>query len=213
MQKWDDSERRNFLQILAGDVQHALSQARESGEQADKRNLIRAIISAAEGVSWDCRNHVHSILKDFGQTTALLDLAFAELTYSVSERGLLIEQPRFISITAMIRLTVNVAKAMCPQLHVDFGSAGWSRLKKAISIRNRITHPKQMSDLTVSEDDIEAALSGFFWLLAVSGDIMEASLREARRHADLAREIIEKLKSGDPETLALYHQSLDDEEG
>lgn len=200
----------DFIRVLADDVQHALNLARDSNEQADRRNLIRTIISATEGISWDCRDYVRSILREVGQIPPLLELAFDELTYFVSERGQLITQPRFVSTTSMIRLTVNVAQMLGSDLQVDFGNGGWDSLKKAIAIRNRITHPKSLDDLIVSDIDVETAQSGFFWFIGVSGDVMEAVTEKFRLHADLCRQFLEKLKAGDPETVALYQSSLTD---
>lgn len=210
MEQQKETSDADFIRILAADVQHALNLAKNSNRQADRRNLIRTIISATEGISWDCRNHVRSIMKEVDQIPPLLDLAFSELTYSVNERGILVEQPRFITMTAMIRLTVNVAKIFSPDLQVDFGNGGWEALKKAIEIRNRIIHPKSVQDLDISEEDIETAQSGFFWFITVAGDVMEATTQTLRLRATLFRQILEKLKAGDPETIALYHSTYAD---
>lgn len=210
MEREKDDENTDFVRILVNDVQQALNIARNSNEQANRRNLIRTIMSATEGISWDFRNHVRSILKDVDQIPPLIDQAFDELTYSVNERGRLVEQQRFIAVTAMIRLTVNVAKMFCPDLQVDFGGDGWVSFKKAIKIRNRITHPKSTLDLSVSDQDIETAQSGFFWFIEMTGDVMEAMVQQQRLDVDALRQILERLKAGDHEMTALYQSTFTD---
>jgi hypothetical protein len=50
-------------------------------------------------------------------------------------------------------------------------------LRKSIEVRNRIVHPKQFDDLTVSDDETTAAERGYFWFLAY---VIEVS----REHGD-----------------------------
>lgn len=199
-----DSDHVEFLRILADDVQHALDR---TDAESERRNLLRTIISAAEGVSWIYRAHVLSIAKEFDAATPLIDLAFSEATYSVNEQGNIIEQARYISLTAMIRLTTKVAQSLCPDLNVDFGSQGWQSLRDTIRLRNRITHPKNAADLSISFKEIDDAKTGFFWFLDMSMHVMEATMKEFSALAADMGQVVEKLKSGDPDTLALYHRA------
>ena len=198
-----DSDQVEFLRVLADDVQHALDRT-DTG--SDRRNLLRTIISAAEGVSWIYRAHVLSMAKEFDVSTPLIDLAFSEATYSVDEQGNIIEQARYISMTAMIRLTTKVAQSLCTDLAVDFGSHGWQCLRDTIRLRNRITHPKNAADLSISVKEIDNAKTGYFWFLDMSMHVMETTMKEFSSLVVGMGEVVEKLKSGDPDTLALYHR-------
>ena len=109
----------------------------------------------------------------------------------------------------MIRLTVNIAKIICPDLEVDFGDGGWEALKKAILVRNRITHPKCIGDMHVSDSDVETAQAGFFWLFDMAVHVMEQTLHEHRIDFEILKQIVDDLSAGDPETLALYQDFKD----
>ncbi|MEG8219939.1 hypothetical protein OSJ57_04810 [Sphingomonas sp. HH69] len=200
-------EHVEFLRILADDVQHALDRTAASDIESDRRNLLRTIISAAEGISWVYRAHVLFMAKEFDAATPLIELAFAEATYAVNEQGQIVEQARYISMTAMIRLTTKVAQSICADLNVDFGSQGWQSLRDTIKLRNRITHPKNADDLAISVEEIDHAKTGFFWFLDMSMHVMEATLKEFSGLVSDIGEVVEKLKSGDPETLALYQRA------
>ncbi|KFG89166.1 hypothetical protein BV98_002993 [Sphingobium herbicidovorans NBRC 16415] len=203
----------DLLKMLAGDVQWALDHLAQSDTQTARRNLIRCLVSAAEGMSWTYRMNIMSMARHFDEANPLIEMAFAEASYAVTENGVIVEQARHISLTAMIRLTTRVAQTFCPEVKVDFGVAGWSALKKAISVRNRITHPKQPEDLLLSDDEIEAAKAGFFWFSDMAMGVMEAAIKTFAADVRLAKDLIEKYKSGDPDTLALFkraHQGLDD---
>lgn len=208
-----NSDETELLKALAGDVQWALDHLAQADTPTARRNLLRNLVSAAEGISWTYRTHVMSLARHFDAATPLIEMAFAEASYSVTERGIIQEQARHISLTAMIRLTTRVAQAFCPGLKVDFGVEGWSALKRAIAARNRITHPKSSDDLVLSDGEIEAAKSGFFWFSDMAMSVMEATLKAFAIDAQETKEFIDKLIAGDPETLALYeqaHQGPDD---
>lgn len=208
-----NKEQTEFIRILLGDVQWALDHATLSNTAAERRNLLRTIISAAEGASWVYRIHVLAMAKEFDAATPQMEMAFAEASFAVSARGDIVEQPRYIPLTAMIRLATKVAQTFCPDLKVDFSNAGWQKLKNAISARNRITHPKKTDDLILSDAEMEDAKVGFFWFLDMSAYVMEQTIRELRIDALRTRKVIDELLAGNPDTLALYervHREIDD---
>lgn len=202
-----DQERKAFLQSLTDDVRWALSHMQEEDTPIARRNLLRTLISATEGMSWVYRVHVLSIAKEFDATTPLLEMAFAEASFMVTEQGKIVEQARYISLPAMIRLTTRVASTFCEDARIDFECAEWDNLKKAITARNRITHPKNYDDLLLSDAEIEAAKSGFFWIFDMSIGVMELTVKALGRHAEITKDVVGKLVSGDPDTLALYDRA------
>ncbi|WP_176054525.1 hypothetical protein [Paraburkholderia caribensis] len=54
-----------------------------------------------------------------------------------------------------------------PSYKVDFNHVGWSNLRKAVDVRNRLVHPKRLEDMMVSDDEVKRAVSAFDWLLAL----------------------------------------------
>jgi hypothetical protein len=182
----------------------------ESNTPSDRRNALRTIISAAEGLAWVFRNHVVSIARTVDDLAPLVEMAFAETAVFVSEQGKIVPQARHLSTTALVRLTTNVAQSMVPAIGVDLRVPGWNDLKLSIKIRNRVTHPKIGKDLLVSGHDIEIAKSGFVWLAAMVADVMEHTNRILSDHAALGRELIEELRKGDPDALALLQRVHDE---
>lgn len=202
-----DKDQTKFLRALVEDVQHAMALATAHDEPSDRRNGLRSIIAATEGLSWIYRTHVLSVARELDSPTPLMELAFSESSFFVSEDGEIVEQTRFISTTAMIRLSTQTAERLCPGLDVDFGTSGWQMLKVAIRMRNRITHPKGIDDLIVSTQDLETANAGFVWLLAIVVHVMEHTLRELAIFAQIGRKLVEQLREGDAETMALFQET------
>lgn len=199
-----DALQRGFVHTLVDDVIAAYERLGRSDTAAHRREMIRTTFAAVEGIAWVYREHVGKAARDMGYVTPLLDLALRERSYIVSERGFLTEQTRFVSLTAMLRLTTRLAEKVSPSLKIDFQHPGWGALKETIAIRNRVTHPKTSSDLLISKADTGTAKSGFYWLLALAIEAMAASNEALSLFTGDFRVLLDDLKSGDSKALAEY---------
>jgi len=197
-----------FMALLIEDVIAARERLITSHTQTARRDVVRASLAAIEGLTWVAREHVRMALADHEQLTPVADLAMRELSYRVSESGQPIEQMRALPLLTAVRLLVWQARIISPEISVQFSAAGWSDLRQAISIRNRITHPKPDQDLAISDDDLAFVESGMTWLLATVEYVMASTnLTYARRNA-LLREVVQRLNAGDPDAWAEYYAML-----
>lgn len=184
-----------FLQVLVADVIRAME--REPAEQSNRRDLIRASFAAIEGLVWIYRNHVEGVAKDIDEISPL------------TESGVTKPEDKFLTTIAMIKCTTNKAQKLSPDLKVDFGVQGWADLVKFIKIRNRITHPKTLAELHISDNDLDVAQSAFFWLLNLVGDVMKSSNEVSAKYVEKLRELSALLENGDEEALALYRMAAE----
>lgn len=197
-----------FMALLIEDVIAARQRLTASHTQTARRDVVRASLAAIEGMTWVAREHVRSVLAALEQLTSVADLAMRELSYAVSERGEPIEQVRGLPLLTAVRLLVWQARIISPEISVEFSAAGWSDLRQAVNIRNRITHPKPDHDLAISDDDLAVVASGMSWLLATVEYVMASTNLAFARYNDLLREVMQRLSAGDPEALAEYHAIL-----
>jgi hypothetical protein len=202
-----DELRETFLAVLVADVIRAME--REPDKQSNRRDLMRASFAAIEGLVWVCRKHVEEVAKDVGEISPMTEMAFSDLTYKVTESGAIEPQTRFITITAMIKFTTKQAQKLSPELKLDFGVQGWTDLLAFIAIRNRITHPKTLPELHISDEDLKVLQSAFFWLLNLVGDVMESTTKVSAKYLAELREISALLISGDQKALALYRMAAE----
>ncbi len=200
----DRSFNDRFLRVLVNDVIHAIERYDGNDTETTRRDLVRTTFAAVEGVTWDYQQFIWRVANDIAPLSPIMELAFGQKSYTVDEKGHLQEVTRFIPIPAMIRLTTRLACELCPELLIDFGEQGWSDLKLAIKVRNRITHPKNLTDLKISDGDISMCYSGFFWLLSSVIIAMEATTGALSDYLKEITFITEKLKNGDEEMLRLY---------
>lgn len=98
-----------------------------------------------------------------------------------------------------------------PAFTADFGGKEWRDFCDAVATRNRLTHPKTLTDLEVSDAEVDQVLSSFFWILELAVSAMESSLSVLRDFAARLNEVAEGLKDGNAEILQAYRQVLRDE--
>lgn len=208
----NESERNRaitLIRILIADVLAARERLLLADTQTARRDVVRASLAAMEGEVWLAREHVRETLKSFDSLSPLADLALREQTYVVTENGTLLEQTRSLPLPTAVRLMVAQTQIICPDLSVDFAVAGWSNFRRAISIRNRITHPRPENDLDVSGDELNAVASGLSWLAATIEYVMgrtNLALVETRTSLD---QLLDQLRAGDPAALEEYRSALE----
>lgn len=200
--------RESFQSIVLRDVLRSIERFEKNNSQNCKRDLIRTMFAGLEGNLWALKEFVKSTSEDLGLLPSLVNMALSEKDYSVSEQGEVKEKIRFISMPITIKLIAKLMRGISSELVIDFGSDGWSNLNKAIKIRNRITHPKHITDLEISDEDIATSMSGFFWFLSLSEQVMVAGNAASSAYLDELRVITELLKNEDAEIMKYYRASL-----
>lgn len=202
---------RGLLASLAEDVIAAREALSGSDTAVNRRHLVRATLVAVEGLVWEARQQLRAIAQDMGELTPLADLALQEQSYQVNSNGELIETVKYIPVATSIRLIVRQAKLLSPSADIDFSNPGWQKLRQAIDIRNRLTHPKNLQDLNVAEAEIDVTNASFEWLLAEITKLLQAIVHAFRDYRDDATTLIDALRRGDPHALQLYRQALMEE--
>ena len=104
----------------------------------------------------------------------------------------------------MFRLTTKLAQRINPDLEPRFDEAGWEKLRQALEIRNRITHPKSLADLEIAELDLLKCEDGFDWLFDLCLTAMEHANVALALDTKAFKSILEELKRSDPAALAAY---------
>jgi hypothetical protein len=204
----EDRAPPGFVALLIGDVAAAREQLVRIDTAASRRNLVRTTLAAIEGLVWTLKEAVHASTDALGELTPLASMALRERSYIVAENGDIIEQIRFITLRAMIRLICKQARLIVPDLNIRFDHDGWQKLKQAIALRNRITHPKSASDLIVSDHDLAIVSAGFSWISATVEYVLASTVLSQREFLVDQRALLERLKAGDAVALAAYRRAI-----
>lgn len=191
---------------LLFDVQDAIAKQEAIDTPTNRRSLVRTLIAAVEGLAWMYREHILEIAETMDVLGEEESRALSESSYFVAENGKISTQQRFISTTALIRLTTRIAAKCTSSDLPDFGVEGWESLKRTLALRNRITHPKIEADLSISTDDIAQAKSAFFWFADLVMGVMDQVTETFRRFNEGIGEVLRLLQAGDEKALELYRR-------
>ena len=66
---------------------------------------------------------------------------------------------------------------------LDVSGSEWQSFRRAIKIRDRITHPKSVSDLNISDEDYNDVSAGFGWVLISHVKLATAIVLKAKSEA------------------------------
>ncbi|MCD8739695.1 hypothetical protein LT679_03685 [Mucilaginibacter roseus] len=157
---------RDFIDPIKCYLEDALVAERDAVKSDYyQRNHVRVVFSVIEGT-------IH-ILKQTCLTAAIHakkltpgDYALLqELSFDLSPKGEVVENPKFIRLDTNFKYCVkSLNKVFLLNYHIDTNGADWNHFKKAISIRNRLTHPKGVQDMVITSADAEilVKVSGWF---------------------------------------------------
>jgi hypothetical protein len=200
---------QTFYGILGYDAVDAMARMEGNDNQSSRRDFVRAAFAAIEGWLWNYRQQVHETIGAVREFSSLEEAAFAEKSYTVSDTGKLHEQIRFLPATTMFRFVTRIAEEQYGGQLVDFSSSNWTNFKSSIAVRNRITHPKTIEDLMLSDADIANVEAALLWLFEVVVEGSEKLKLLLANHVLSLREVVDALVNGDPAMLELYNVALE----
>ena len=159
------NELKRTYSMLKGDVDDAVTFGSANDTQFARRTLVRTLFAFIEGLT----NQLSSVAAasaptETGVFSAGELAALREESYDVNEHGEVEVRAARISLKRRIRLALRCY----PRIHgasftPDLGGQGWAALQAAIRIRDRLTHPKAETDLTVSDHDMTLLTTASDW--------------------------------------------------
>lgn len=179
---------KSFTYIVIEDVVSARERLQLEDTPTHRRELVRAIFSAIEGLNWRLKLGVLEHARRHVELSPHEHAAMMEQTYSIDDRGIVSVSPRYLPLSSTIRLMVRQIQKYRSEYSVDFGYPGWEDLKVSINVRNRITHPKKIDDLSVTKEEISRCVSAFGWMLALNIEV----LSETNEHLKQLRGMFER---------------------
>jgi len=175
--------------ILHEDIFHSLGGAKEDEEinEIAARALLRATFAYIEAMVYCLKSMALRLSAfDIGKFTPAEKAILAENAYELDDKGRVKTQVKYIPLLKNIRFAFDAGgRALALQHKLDVGNTRWESFQKALAIRNRITHPKTVADLHISEKDSKYLEDGLEWFV----DNLTAFRSEFWRRVDF---IVEK---------------------
>jgi hypothetical protein len=156
-----------FIETLLRDMIEETRAAVHAESQYQRRSSIRSGFAAVEGwiafMKTVILDDLH--LNDDLHSPAEVAL-LREESYELRETGELRVSRKFIPTDANLRFTIKMWCKGTNDGKLDLSGNGWQAFKASLALRNRLAHPKNMGDLTVSDVDLRTFVEGMQWFLS-----------------------------------------------
>jgi hypothetical protein len=152
---------RDMYSTLSSDVQQIAKGANDS----EKRAGVRATFAMIEGTCFALRGAAVHFASAFRVKLTDGERQMAqEITYALNERGQVEEKLVHVPTLHNLRFAlVLFAKAINADYEVPVGEEPYEKLRRSQAVRNRITHPRTVDDLRISEQEMEDMARAAQW--------------------------------------------------
>jgi hypothetical protein len=202
----DSSTEEAFIRTIIEDVAAAIHRADQSKTDESRRSAIRTICAAIEGMVWEYRDNVVWAATEIDVMVDIDRQALFEAMQTIDAQGNLRSQPRFIPTLNLLRFMARLAERVTSSGKIAFDDNHWGMLNDAVRLRNRITHPKNASDVIITGSDVDRAFTAFNWMCDQIIQSSEAMVGAISDQTAKLWYILSKLRDEDPFYMAEYRR-------
>jgi hypothetical protein len=159
---------------------------RDKLSQPERRIYVRSVFATIEAWIYAMKQMALKWHPDpMCPTISEAERAFAqELEYKLTDSGEVESRRAKISLEVNLRFAFRLfAKSGYLTSDLDVSGSEWQVFRRAIKIRDRITHPKSVSDLNISDDDFKDVTTGLGWILISHAKLFTEIALKAKREA------------------------------
>jgi hypothetical protein len=159
-----------------------------------RRVIIRSIFANIEALSYILRNlAVHN--KHAKSVKPEDMLIVSETSYDLDNSGSITHRPLKLRTTASIRYSFALFKrSYGTNFDLDVTGKSWQSYLRALKVRDRITHPKGVDDITISEDEFLDAAECWHWFSDAFAASMLEALEAMKAQTAVAKREISRLR-------------------
>jgi hypothetical protein len=157
------SESAEFIELLLADIHEIRRGLLSNHPDGLRRSYLRAQMAGIEGATATLRRH--ALLMQGRLSTGEIAL-LEQRYYGLDVAGNVRELAYSVNLPQAFRFAFNTCtRAWALEGRLDAKSEGWHSLRAAVAIGNRVAYPKNISEVRVSNEDIETVSAGGFWVL------------------------------------------------
>ncbi len=175
-----------FIHTLSEDVNECVRHLSERETFSFwARAYVRAFGSFIEGVAASYREVIVSLWTSGAVPLSVeQQLFFLNLDWRVTSQSRIETIEKKLSTTQSIKCLFAQLSEVVPGYTADFGTAGWENILAFYAVRDGLTHPKSLSSLEVSEEQVNAIEVGRKWFVAQVQAINDSLLRHLKGEAN-----------------------------
>jgi hypothetical protein len=151
--------------IVAGeDVRLFAEFTSKDASPQQRRHFVRAFVTTVEALAWTFKRLVLTRVEARQYDVTEAELAWLrERTFEMGEKGPR-EKTMYVPSRANVRFAVkHLAKAYGIALDLPTGDHEWESFRSTLARRNRLTHPKGIADLQISDDEAAEIAEAYRW--------------------------------------------------
>lgn len=161
-------ELAGIMNILEQDVKKLIESGKDAqADQTWRRSAYRAVFSWIEGVVYQMKQVAVCTQGGFYQARfSRAEIAFLqEETYYLDEKGRVkTKYNNFSEIDKNLRFAyAKLVEGLQLSINLEVGGQGWEAFKEAKKIRNSLTHPKNSSELLVTDENMQVLSDTIQW--------------------------------------------------
>jgi hypothetical protein len=157
-------ELKSVFKILNNDLDDALALGKKSPTQFAHRTLFRTYFAYVEGLAFQLRRVTLASLQDTPLITEGELALLREERYQLNHRGQPEPRENFQQFLPNLLFSIRCyVKNHGADYQPDIGHHGWECIKKAVTVRDRLTHPKSADGLEVTEADNQVFAEAAAW--------------------------------------------------
>lgn len=152
-------------------------------ESEDLRRIsIRTFFSIIEAMCYRLKVSALSRAEIKGMRLKKQEIAIInEESFFLDEKGVPRIKKIYPKVTSNLRFAFKIfARVFVAEFKLDLGGDEWEEFQKAVDIRNRVTHPKNPSDMNVTKTDFKKVIRAFDWFVANIQKLFKAIKPEGR---------------------------------
>ncbi|HYJ89514.1 MAG TPA: hypothetical protein VEW46_25860 [Pyrinomonadaceae bacterium] len=139
----------------------------EEDVELEKRHLVRAIFAYLEANVFGLKRIALAEAKFKSFVLSPAEIAcLLEESYQLDDKGEVSIKPNYnLRLAGNIRFLLNIYSRMFPEISpIDVTTEEWGYFKKALMIRNRVTHPKLLSDIEITHTEYRTIVTAYSWI-------------------------------------------------
>ena len=150
---------------LWGDIAFSEAMLQEKDVQPIRRQLVRAAFALIEASTFYLKQLALSASKDSSEELhRAVRAMLADESYEVQSDGRVRVRNARIPTLANIRLSLNaVAVYVAPGYEPRWGESGWEAMRNSLKVRDRLMHPKSVTDLVVIDEELAKTRRALEW--------------------------------------------------
>lgn len=146
--------------------------------QTVRRLYVRMFGSLVESILATLKRET---LTTSGQLSLAERALLADTAHEISDQGKAVDRPFFAPIQKTLRFAFrSFAKANRLDFAPDYGGEGWSAFLETIKIRNRLTHPKRIEAMVVSDSEMALVDKAHDWFIETYRALLDSHIAKLK---------------------------------